>query len=175
MCEAERLYIAKSRRTRCTFRGFKSQLISRAHHGSQWQKVTQLAGRHSNNGAFIHSRHAVNELGDMGTRHEQAYSRYYSECTSTYLLTILLRDKAPQTFIQKPKKEKTRAREPLIFLRAGMTGRLREAGPVTSPPLGGDSLGFGLATLGVSVSLARCQHGSGFEWRLGGSRALRSA
>ena len=112
----------------------------------------------------------------MGTRHEQKpTAEFYLECTSTYLLTILLRDKVPQTFRQKPKKEKTRARKPLIFLRAGLTERLREAGPVTSPPLGGDSLGFGLATLGVSVSLARCQRGSGFEWRLCRSRDLRRA
>ena len=58
-----------------------------------------------------------------------------------------------------------------MFLRAGMTGRLREAGPVTLSPLGGDSVSFGSATLGVSVSLARCQRAR----RLSSSGASRVA
>ena len=49
-----------------------------------------------------------------------------------------------------------------------MTGRLREAGPVTWPPLGGDSVVFGSATLGVSVSLARCQRSGGSNGNLVG-------
>ena len=59
--------------------------------------------------------------GDMGTRHEQKPTADCYFIYSTHLITILLQDKAPQTFIQKPKKEKTQARKPSIFLRAGMT------------------------------------------------------
>ena len=67
-----------------------------------------------------------------------------------HLISLLLMDKAPQTFMQNPRKEE-QARKPLLFLSAGMT--------VTGPErLGwlpghprGDSMGPCSATLGICL------------------------
>ena len=66
----------------------------------------------------------------------------------------------PQTFIQKPKKEKTQARKPLIFLRARMTTGAPRGRAIYLAALVTTRWAF-VRQPSVSVSLARCQCGSG--------------
>ena len=89
----------------------------------------------------------------------KAYSRVLLHLQHA-LNTILLEDKAPQTFIQKPQKEKTQARKPLIFLRAGMTEGAPRGRAGYLAALVATRWAFGRRP-SVSVSLARCQCGSG--------------
>ena len=97
----------------------------------------------------------------MGTRHEQSLQPSSMFLYKHVLMAVLLNGRQGATDFHVKSQGKKRARGPLIFLRAGMNERLREAGPATWPPLGGDSVVFGSVTLGVSVSLARCQRGGG--------------
>jgi len=88
--------------------------------------------------------------GGMGIK---TRAKAYSRCLFIMYMHFhnsRLTDKAPQTFMQNPRK-KEQARKPLLFLRAGMTGTGPERpGWLPGHPRG-DSMGFWSATLGICL------------------------